>query len=143
MSWTLTVTSKGRAGELPDANPKDKAALTKVPMWSLPAIGPVHGAMSTGDGLRKGYGPYNWREKPISMMEHIGALERHIAALKDGEDFTNDSNRGVTHLGCVIAGASIILDAQQCGTLDDDRPKPGLATAADKLEDYRDTASDS
>ncbi len=117
-----------------DINPKDQAALTKVPMWSLPAIGAVHGAMSTGDGIRKGYDPYNWRYKPISMMEHLGALERHIAALKDGEDFTHDSN--ITHLGCVIAGATIILDAAQCSTLIDDRPTSGPTTAADQLEAY-------
>ena len=119
-----------------EMNPKDEIALSKVPMWSLPAIGAVHGAMATGDGIRKGYGSYNWRYKPISMMEHIGALERHIAALKDGEDFTRDSN--ITHLGCVIAGASIILDAAQCNTLIDDRPTPGLHTVSDELEDYRD-----
>ena len=121
-------------GEDGGINPKDNAALDKVPMWSLPAIGAVHGAMSTADGISKGYGAYNWREKSISMMGHIGALERHIAALKDGEDFTRDSN--VTHLGCLVAGASIILDAQQCGTLIDDRPPPGLTTSADTLEDY-------
>ena len=119
-----------------DRNPKDQAALDKVPMWSLPAIGAVHGAQATGDGISKGYGAYNWRYKPISMMEHIGALERHIAALKDGEDFTRDS--GVTHLGCVIAGASIILDAEQSNTLIDDRPTPGPSTVSDELEDYHD-----
>ncbi len=129
-----SVLLPARAGIAEDANPKDRVASTKVPMWSLPSIGAVHGAMSTADGIRKGYGAYNWRCKPISMMEHIGALERHIAALKDGEDFTRDS--GVTHLGCLIAGASIILDAQQCGTLIDDRPVPGKSTSADTLEDY-------
>ena len=124
-------------------NPKDKAASTKVPMWSLPAIGAVHGAMATGEGIYKGYGSYNWREKPISMMEHIGALERHIAALKDGEDFVPDSDLGVTHLGCINAGAAIILDAQQCGTLIDDRPRAGVSTSADTLEDYHGRNSES
>ncbi len=119
-----------------DTNPKDKAASSKVPMWSLPSIGAVHGAMATAEGIRKKYGAYNWRYKPISMMEHIGGLERHIAALKDGEDFVRDSKRKVTHLGCLNAVSAIILDAQQCGTLIDDRPKPGIATAADALEDY-------
>lgn len=118
-----------------DANPKDQAALYKVPMWSLPAIGAVHGAQATGDGINKGYGAYNWRYNPISMMEHIGALERHIAALKDGEDCTRDS--GITHLGCVIAGASIILDAAQCNTLIDDRPTLGPRTVSNELEAYR------
>ena len=126
-------------------NPKDKAASTKVPMWSLPSIGAVHGAMSTGDGIRKNYGAYNWRFKPISMMEHIGALERHIAALKDGEDFTRDSDFRITHLGCLIAGATIILDAQQFGTLIDDRPvtEPNICPAADALENYHDHHSKS
>lgn len=134
-------TSIKPAGEAEGANPKDKAALSKVPMWSLPAIGAVHGAMATGDGIRKGYGAYNWRHKPISMMEHIGALERHIAALKDGEDFTSDSN--VSHLGCINAGTAIILDAQQCGTLIDDRPRAGITTSADVLEAYHAHNTDS
>jgi len=117
-------------------NPKDKIALTKVPMWSLPAIGAVHGAMATADGIGK-YGPYNWREKPIKLMEYIGAMERHIACLKDGEDFTSDNpDNPVSHLGCIIADASIILDAAQSGTLIDDRPTPGPVTASDQLEDY-------
>ena len=124
-------------------NPKDKSARTKVPMWSLPAIGAVHGAMSTGDGIRKGRAAYNWRIDPISMMEHIGAMERHIAALKDGEDFVPDSDVGITHLGCINAGTAIILDAQQCGTLIDDRPEPGISTSADTLEDYRARITDS
>lgn len=29
-------------------NPKDVAALDQVPMWALPAIGAIHGAMATG-----------------------------------------------------------------------------------------------
>ncbi len=137
MNGIDVMTKTDRAGEQEDSNPKDQVALTKVPLWSLPAIGAVHGAIATGDGLSKGYSAYNWRYKPISMMEHIGALERHILALKDGEDFTRDSN--ITHLGCVIAGASIILDAAQSETLIDDRPDTGLRTVADELEAYRGT----
>ncbi len=102
-------------------NPKDVAAV-------------VHGAQATGDGIRKGYGPYNWREKPISLMEHLGAIERHIACIKDGEDYCKDSR--VSHLGCINAGTAIILDAMQCDTLIDDRPKkPGRS--AEELEAYR------
>ena len=115
-------------------NPKDLVALTKVPMWSLPGVGALHGAMATADGIDK-YGAYNWREKPIKLMEYIGAMERHIIALKDGEDFNID-NPNVTHLGSIIAGASIILDAAQSGTLIDDRPTPGPVTASIQLEAY-------
>ncbi len=137
----LTNIICGPAPRPDDVNPKDMAARDKVPMWSLPSIGAVHGAMSTGDGMRKGYKAYNWRDKPISMMEHIGAIERHIAALKDGEDYVTDGM--ASHLGCVISTASIILDAQQCGSLDDDRPTPGLTSAADALEDYRERNTES
>ena len=113
-------------------NPKDAlAALTKVPMHLLPAIGQVHGAISAGGGAID-YGPYNWREVPIQLMEYIGALERHITGLKDGEWYANEKPGKPlqTHLGCIIATASIILDAEACGTLIDNRPeKPGGAPA--------------
>lgn len=129
---------QSQRGLAEDANPKDKAALDKVPMWTLPAIGAVHGAMATGEGVRKEYGAFNWRYKPISMNEHIAAIERHIAAIKDGEDYVRDSEgRRVTHLGCINAGTAIILDARQCGTLIDDRPESPTITSADELEAYR------
>lgn len=106
----------------PPTNPKDIAALDRVPMWSLPAIGAVEGAQATGIGIEK-YGAYNWRAKPISLLEYLGAIERHVAALKDGEWFTADKvSPPLTHLGCINANTAIILDASQCGMLIDDRP---------------------
>lgn len=121
-------------------NPKDQAALDRVPMWALPAIGAVHGAMACGDGVDK-YGAYNWREEPILLMEYIGAIERHIAALKDGEWLTRDGgDLHITHLGCINANTAIILDAKQCGTLIDDRPTtPGQV--GDIIEEYRSVRS--
>lgn len=123
-----------------ERNPKDVAALDRVPMWALPSIGAVHGAMACGDGVEK-YGAYNWREKPIHLMVYIGALERHIAALKDGEWLTRDGGElPITHLGCINADSAIILDAHQCGTLIDDRPTiPGRA--GDTIEEYRSVRS--
>lgn len=115
-------------------NPKDLLAKGRVPMWALPSIGAIHGAMAINDGLKKGYGPYNWRDKPIEMVEYIGALERHIACIKDGEDIAIDSL--VSHLGHIIATATIILDAEQCGTLIDNRPKIS-GHAAETLEDFK------
>ena len=42
-------------------------------------------------------------------MEYIGAMERHIAALKDGEWFTNDGMAPpLTHLGCINANTAIV-----------------------------------
>jgi len=105
-------------------------------MWSLPAIGSIHGAQATGEGLIK-YGPYNWRVRPIDLMEYIGAMERHIARLKDGE--WRDKKSKCTHLGHIIATSSIILDAEQCGMLIDSRPVlPGHATEElDRYEEER------
>ncbi len=106
-----------------EMNPKDLAAKTRVPMHLLPSAGAVHGAMACRDGaVVKGYGPYNWRDKPISLMEYIGAMERHIAWLKAGSWYNVDAPM-VTHLGSINATSSIILDAHECGTLIDDRPK--------------------
>lgn len=115
-------------------NPKDERALKRVPLWSLPPIGAIHGAQACGFGVQE-YGAYNWREKPIKLMEYLGALERHIACLKDGQWRADDSK--VTHLGHMNATTAIILDAEQCGTLIDDRPKrPGRAH--EELRAYRD-----
>lgn len=105
-----------------DLNPKDRAALVRVPLHLLPATARIYGAMACKDGAVK-YGPYNWREKPISLMGYTGAMERHLLAIRDGEDLAPDSL--CDHLGHLIATAAIILDARECGTLIDDRPLPG------------------
>jgi len=121
-------------------NPKDLLALDRVPMWSLPAIGAVHGAMATGQGIAKDYGAYNWRDKPILLSEYLSAIERHTACIKDGEWYVADDPDGqITHLGCINANTAIILDAQQCGTLIDDRPRPpsGHWNCATVLENYK------
>ena len=107
-------------------NPKDAAAATRAPLHLLPSAGAIAGSLACRDGAKK-YGPYNWRDKPISLMEYIGAMERHIARMKDGEDF--DDKSGVSHLGHIIATASILVDADAVDTLIDDRPEvQGCAT---------------
>lgn len=105
-------------------NPKDLAARGRVPLHLLPAAGRIHGALACKDGAEK-YGPYNWREKPISLMGYTGAIERHLLALRDGEDRAQDS--GLHHLAHIVATASILLEAMECGSLIDDRPLPGPA----------------
>lgn len=101
-------------------NPKDAAALKRVPMHLLPQVGVIYGAMACKDGADK-YGPYNWRERAISLTQYIGAMQRHLAAVLDGEDDASDSK--LPHLAHVVATASILLDAQAAGALLDDRPK--------------------
>jgi hypothetical protein len=107
-----------------ETNPKDLIGITKVPMGLLPSAGKIHGAMAMKNGAAK-YGPYNWREKKIKMTIYLDAIERHLLAVRDGEDIAQDS--GISHLGHIIAGAAIILDAQVMDCLIDDRPKGGPA----------------
>lgn len=100
-------------------------ATTEAPLHLLPAMTSIFGAMACLDGANKD-GAYHWRENPISLMEHLGAVERHIARMKDGENV--DPKSGVPHLGHIIAIAGILLDAEACETRIDDRPKvPGRA----------------
>jgi len=121
--------------QTPEAtNPKDLIGITKVPLGLLPSAGKIHGAMAMKNGAAK-YGPYNWREKKIKMSIYIDALERHLLALRDGEDIAQDS--GISHLGHIVAGASILLDAQVMDCLIDDRPKGG--PAAQLISDFAET----
>lgn len=107
-------------------NPKDAVGRRKVPLGLLPAAGKIHGALAAADGARK-YGPYNWREHEVLLTIYLDAIERHVEALRDGQNLAPDSH--VHHLGHVIACASIVLDALELGKLIDDRPKPGPAAA--------------
>lgn len=105
-------------------NPKDKIGIKKVPLHLLPPAGKIHGAMAMKNGAVK-YGPYNWREEKVNAAVYISAMMRHLEAFQDGEDYAEDS--GVHHLGHIIAGASILLDAFEGGHVIDDRPKAGPA----------------
>lgn len=108
-------------------NPKDIMGLKKVPLHLMAPAGLIHEAMCMGDGAVK-YGPFNWRDpdKKITATVYIAAAGRHLLAWLDGEENAADSGRH--HLGHAKATLGILLDAQACDNLDDDRPPPG-ATA--------------
>jgi hypothetical protein len=108
-------------------NPKDAAAATRVPMHLFPSVGAIYGAMACRDGAIK-YGPYNWRERKISLVTYIGAMKRHLDSLLDGEDDADDSK--LPHLAHVVATAAILLDAKEADALIDDRPKRPANAAA-------------
>lgn len=110
-------------------NPKDLIGVRKPRLGTLPAAGVIYGALAIQDSP---YGPYNWREKKVLMSVYLDAIERHVMALRDGEDNTRDSK--VPHLGSIIANAAILADAFEGGWLIDDRPPPG--PAANMIEKY-------
>jgi hypothetical protein len=105
-------------------NPKNIAARNRIKTVLLPSAGIIHGAHAAMDGAKK-YGPYNWRQKKIALMEYASAIERHLRDWVDGEDCATDSK--CHHLGHIIATASIMLDALECGAAIDDRPTKGCA----------------
>jgi hypothetical protein len=71
---------------------------------------------------KKKYGEFNWRLIRVNMTTYLSAMRRHIDCLLDGEDI--DPESGAHHLGHVLAGAGIVLDARRHGTLIDDRVLP-------------------
>lgn len=112
--------------EQQQGNPKDRVSGGK-PRLDLPTPAKIAAAQALADGARK-YGAYNWRDEPIRASVYIQALERHLELLKNGEDYAEDS--GCHHLGHLMAGAALWLDAQEHGQLIDDRKRSPEAVAA-------------
>jgi len=103
----------------PDNNPKSQFGMKKPNLFLVPAIATLHMADAMGDGAVK-YGPYNWRENSVAASIYIAAAKRHMDAWVEGERVADDS--GVHHLGHAAACLGILLDAEACGNLIDDRP---------------------
>lgn len=105
-------------------NPKDLIGATKVDLALVPGTALVAEALAMTDGGLK-YGPYNWREqgKPVQAMTYASAALRHLHAWIDGENESDDAL--VHHLAHVRACCGIIIDAQTCGQLVDNRPPKG------------------
>ena len=102
-----------------ETNPKDLIGDTKCPLRFVPPALSISVAPAMANGAHK-YGPFNWRQKKIRLSVYLEAIERHLLALKDGEDYASDSGcRHEAHIGANIA---IIEDARAAGCLIDDRP---------------------
>lgn len=114
-------------------NPKQQYGDKKVPLYLLPPLV----AMEIVDGLREGaekYGPWNWREDPVETMTYIGAAMRHLAAYVEGEDIDPDSAGGKSHIAGALASLAILVDAQGCGTLIDNRPRTKNPKVLERLK---------
>lgn len=103
-----------------ERNPKDVAGSVKCPMNLLPPVALEQVAWVHKLGNDK-YGPFNWRGKPIGSSAYVAAIMRHLMAWHAGEDMDGES--GKSHLAHIGATANILMDAEHCGTLIDDRPK--------------------
>ena len=104
-------------------NPKDFLAARKLPLNIVPDSISVLASLGFLEGAHK-YGQYNWRAKPVKMSVYLSAIRRHIVKLNAGEDC--DSKTKIPHISYILCCASIIGDAQLCGTLIDDRPPSNM-----------------
>lgn len=106
-----------------DTNPKTIYGKAKPSISLIPGTALLHIADAFRDGAAK-YGPANWRNDPVSTSTYIDAAYRHILAYADGREASADDS-GVNHLGHAAACLAIIMDAEEQGTLVDDRPTGG------------------
>lgn len=107
-------------------NPKDAIGSKKLPMHLVPSAVTRYAALSFFEGASK-YGKYNWRVAGVRMSIYLDAIARHYSKLLDGE--WQDAETQVPHLASIIASCGIILDAHECGKLNDDRPPINVATS--------------
>lgn len=102
-----------------ETNPKDLVGSTKLPMDLVPDTIECEVTLAYLEGALK-YGRYNWRVAGVRSSIYRSALRRHLARWWNGED--RDQITGVKHLASIIACAGILLDAELCDKLTDDRP---------------------
>lgn len=103
-------------------NPKEAAGRAKVALQLCPPEAKRLMALALESGAEK-YGAWNWRDAGIRLSTYIGAMQRHLDALADGED--TDPESGLPHVAHILAGAAIVADANKFGMLADDRHGAG------------------
>lgn len=121
----------------PDGNPKTLVGAKKPDMSVVPPVSLLHLATAMMNGADK-YGPFNWRDQPISARPYVAAAFRHLASYLDGEDFSADTVEAgapVHHLAHVMACCAIVLDATHCKTINDNRPNIA-GTTGEAIERY-------
>jgi hypothetical protein len=107
------------------SNPKDLIGSDKVPLGLVPPVTSAYLAIAHLEGDLK-YGRSNWREAGIRAMIYVDACKRHLDKWRDGEEA--DPETTVPHLANALTCLSIIVDAQHCGKMIDDRPKATLSS---------------
>ena len=101
-------------------DPKGAAGAIKVPLGLIPPHAMEQTAWVHKLGADK-YGPWNWRETSVCASTYVNAILRHLNAWRDGEDL--DPESGISHLAHIACSANILMDAEYCGKLQDDRNK--------------------
>lgn len=110
------------ASTLKPSNPKDSIGSDKIPLHLWPETASALGALGLLDGMLK-YGRGNFREIGVRASIYQDAAKRHLDYWFEGED--NDPDSGLPHLAHALACLAILVDAEACGKLTDDRQVAG------------------
>ena len=107
------------APEKKATNPKEAVGSAKLDFSLVPATAVAHMAVAFTEGALK-YGAYNWRASGVRASTYYAALQRHVKKWWNGEN--RDPKTRVHHLANALACLAILLDAELCEMLNDDRP---------------------
>jgi len=120
----------------PSETPKTAAGLRKLPLDLIPPIALVEMAAVLGLGAdcpAKAYGRWNWRSAPVEVETYVAALERHVLRWRAGEEI--DDQTGLSHLASAMCCLALVGDAQEAGTLiDNRRGSPGVLAVMDRYD---------
>ena len=105
--------------EIKLTNPKDDIGSKKLNVGLVPDVVKIETALAFTEGALK-YGRFNWRVAGVRSSIYRDAMERHMMKWWNGED--KDPVTKVKHLASIIACCGILLDAELCDKLNDDRP---------------------
>lgn len=114
------MTEELKLTKYPDGNPKTLFGAVKPGTWYTPP-GPLYlTSIVHLQGALK-YGHFNWRDDPVSASTYVEAAIRHIMDWSSGLENAGDTR--LHNLSHASACLNILMDAQLCGSLIDDRKK--------------------
>jgi hypothetical protein len=99
-------------------DPKGAAGALKTPLSLIPPYAMEQTALVHKFGAER-YGAFNWRDTGVCASTYVNAIMRHLNAWRDGE--TLDPESGISHLAHIACSCNILMDADYCGRLQDDR----------------------
>jgi len=108
-----------RQTDLKETNPKEAFGEAKMPLGLAPDTAITELNLAFLEGALK-YGQYNWRIAGVKASTYNRAMERHRKKWWNGQD--RDPSTRVRELASVMACCAILIDAEFCGKLTDDRP---------------------
>jgi Domain of unknown function (DUF5664) len=114
------------------SNPKDIAAILKVPMSTVSATVLAELGCALYEGARK-YGRHNYRVIGVLASVYYDAALRHLMKWWEGENIDVDS--GIHHVTKAIASLVVLRDAMIQSKFVDDRPPKAPADFIRQLDE--------